>query len=206
MRLLWWEKKRCFVLLPRLSAVLSVFALYCDLIKAIKWAFSRNTLLTDPWEIPDLQCNTPPLPTSLETSNHEVSPHLFWFPVERCLQNSEKAVHGMVWILSGPGYVGHHMKSYMKYTLKNSPWSCTVMQIWSFSVMKFMLKCLRSCPNKIIESGRVVIYAAHYTCSNVDLNLILVAARTSGFIFQIIDSLMASRGVHLTWRDCIPKR
>ena len=51
---------------------------------------------------------------------------------------------------------------------------------------------------QIIESGRVVIYAAHYTCSNVDLNLILVAARTSGFIFQIIDSLMASRGVHLT--------
>lgn len=112
----------------------------------------------------------------------------------------------MVWILSGPGYVGHHMKSYMKYTLKNSPLSCTVMQIWSFSVMKFMLKCLRSCPNKIIESGRVVIYAAHYTCSNVDLNLILVAARTSGFIFQIVDSLMASRGVHLTWHDCIPKR
>ena len=112
----------------------------------------------------------------------------------------------MVWILSGTGYVGHHMKSYMKYTLKNSPLSCTVMQIWSFSVMKFMLKCLRSCPSKIIESGRVVIYAAHYTCSNVDLNLILVAARTSGFIFQIIDSLMASRGVHLTWHDCIPKR
>ena len=26
----------------------------------------------------------------------------------------------MVWILSGPGYVGHRMKSYMKYTLKNS--------------------------------------------------------------------------------------
>ena len=40
----------------------------------------------------------------------------------------------------------------------------------------------------------VFIYAAHYTCSNVDLNLILVVARTSGFIFQIIDSLMASRG------------
>ena len=69
-----------------------------------------------------------------------------------------------------------------------------------------MLKCLRSCPSKIIESGRVVIYAVHYTCSNVDLNFILVAARTSGFIFQIIDSLMASRGVHLTGRDCIPKR
>ena len=100
----------------------------------------------------------------------------------------------MVWILSGPGYVGHHMKSYMKYTLKNSLLSCTVMQKWSFSVMKFMLKCLRSCPSKIIESGRVVIYAAHYTCSNVDLNFILVAARTSGFIFQIVDSLMASRG------------
>ena len=89
------------------------------------------------------------------------------------------------------------MKSYMKYTLKNSLLSYTVMQKWSFSVIKFMLKCLRSCPSKIIESGRVVIYAAYYTCSNVDLNLILVAARTSGFIFQIIDSLMASRGY--TW-------
>ena len=72
--------------------------------------------------------------------------------------------------------------------------------------MKFMLKCLRSCPSKIIESGRVVIYAAHYTCSNVDLNLILVVVRTSEFIFPIIDSLMASREVHLTWHDCIPKR
>ena len=128
MRLLWWAKKKiwgCFDEKKKMfcsastvvSGVVS-FWFICDLIKAIKWAFSRSTLLTGPWEIPDLQCNTPPrLPTSLETSSHEVSPHLFWFSVERCLQNSEKAVHGMVWIFCGPGYVGHHIKSYMKCTL-----------------------------------------------------------------------------------------
>ena len=190
MRLLWWEKKNwwgCDVLFCFHGCQQCCqFLLYLQ----PDWGHKISVFKDTP----------------LENSNHEVSPHLFWFRVVRCLQNSEKAVHGMVWILSGPGYVGHHMKSYMKYTLKNSLLSCTVTQKWSFSVMKFMLKCLRSCPSKIIESGRVVIYAAHYTCSNVDLNLILVVARTSGFISQIIDSLMASRGVHLTWRDCIPKR
>ena len=32
-------------------------------------------------------------------------------------KKSKKAVCGMVWISSGPGCVGHHMKSYMKYRL-----------------------------------------------------------------------------------------
>ena len=79
-----------------------------------------------------------------------------------------------------------------------------VMQKWSVSVIKFMQKCLRNCSTKVTESGRVGIYAVHYTCGNVDLNLMLVAAMTSGFIFQIIDSLMytVSMGeldLDLTW-------
>ena len=53
-----------------------------------------------------------------------------------------------------------------------------------------MQKCLRNCSTKATESGRVGKYTVHYACGNVDLNLILVAAMTNGFIFQIIDSLM----------------
>ena len=45
-------------------------------------------------------------------------------------------------------------------------------------------------------------FTARYLCRNEDLNLILVAATTNGFLFQIVDSLMASIGVRLTWRDC----
>ena len=39
---------------------------------------------------------------------------------------------------------------------------------------------------------------AHYACRNVDLNLLLVAATTNRFSFQILDSLMESMGVRLT--------
>ena len=39
---------------------------------------------------------------------------------------------------------------------------------------------------------------AHYACRNADLNLLLVAATTNRFSFQIIDSLMESMGVRLT--------
>ena len=59
-----------------------------------------------------------------------------------------------------------------------------------FSVIKFMQKGLRNCSTKVTESGRFGKYTVHYTCGNVDLNLILVVAMTNGFICQIIDSLM----------------
>ena len=59
-----------------------------------------------------------------------------------------------------------------------------------FSVIKFMQKGVRNCSTKVTESGRFGKYTVHYTCGNVDLNLILVVAMTNGFIFQIIDSLM----------------
>ena len=39
---------------------------------------------------------------------------------------------------------------------------------------------------------------AHYACRNADLNLLLIAATTNRFSFQIIDSLMESMGVRLT--------
>lgn len=45
-------------------------------------------------------------------------------------------------------------------------------------------------------------FTAHYTCRNVNLNLILLAVTNNGLIFQIIDSLIESMGVRLTWCDC----
>ena len=41
-------------------------------------------------------------------------------------------------------------------------------------------------------------FTAHYACRNADLNV----AMTNGFICQIIDLLMESCGVYLTWLDC----
>ena len=64
-------------------------------------------------------------------------------------------------------------------------------------------KCLQSnsIHSKIFQSDRIQgryrkKYTAHYACRNADLNLMLVGATTNGFIFQIIDSLMESWGVH----------
>ena len=46
------------------------------------------------------------------------------------------------------------------------------------------------------------IFTAHYACRNADLNLTLVTGTTNAFIFQIINSLIESWGVHLTCPDC----
>ena len=46
------------------------------------------------------------------------------------------------------------------------------------------------------------IFAAHYACRNAALNLTPVTGTTNGFIFQIINSLIESWGVRLTWFDC----
>ena len=44
-------------------------------------------------------------------------------------------------------------------------------------------------------------FTAHYSCKNADLNLRLVALMSNRFIFQIIDSLMQSWRVRLTFLD-----
>ena len=46
------------------------------------------------------------------------------------------------------------------------------------------------------------IFTAHYACRNAALNLTPVTGTTNGFIFQIINSLIESWGVCLTWFDC----
>ena len=46
------------------------------------------------------------------------------------------------------------------------------------------------------------IFTAHYACRNAALNLTPVTGTTNGFIFQIINSLIESWGVRLTWFDC----
>ena len=60
--------------------------------------------------------------------------------------------------------------------------------------------------NQIQRSSRK-IFTAHYACRNAALNLTPVTGTTNGFIFQIINSLIESWGVRLTWFDCnlLPK-
>ena len=62
-------------------------------------------------------------------------------------------------------------------------------------------------PFKDFQSDQIqrtsrTVFAAHYACRNAALNLIPVTGTTNGFIFQIINSLMESWGVRLTWFDC----
>ena len=53
-----------------------------------------------------------------------------------------------------------------------------------------------------IQRSSRKIFTAHYACRNVALNLTPVTGTTNGFIFQIINSLIESWGVRLTWFDC----
>ena len=53
-----------------------------------------------------------------------------------------------------------------------------------------------------IQRSSRKIFTAHYACRNAALNLTPVTETTNGFIFQIINSLIESWGVRLTWFDC----
>ena len=53
-----------------------------------------------------------------------------------------------------------------------------------------------------IQRSSRKIFTAHYACRNAALNLTPVTGKTNGFIFQIINSLIESWGVRLTWFDC----
>ena len=55
--------------------------------------------------------------------------------------------------------------------------------------------------DQIQRSSRKIL-TAHYACRNAALNLTPVTGTTNGFIFQIINSLIESWGVRLTWLDC----
>ena len=52
-----------------------------------------------------------------------------------------------------------------------------------------------------IQRSSRKIFTAHYACRNAALNLTPVTGTTNGFIFQIINSLIESWGVRLTWVD-----
>ena len=43
-------------------------------------------------------------------------------------------------------------------------------------------------------------FTAHYACKNVEMNL--KSSITNGFNFRVINPLMKSWGVRLTWLDC----
>ena len=53
-----------------------------------------------------------------------------------------------------------------------------------------------------IQRSSRKIFTAHYPCRNAALNLTPVTGTTNGFIFRIINSLIESWGVRLTWFDC----
>ena len=53
-----------------------------------------------------------------------------------------------------------------------------------------------------IQTSSRKLFTAHFACSNSDLNLTLVTGTTNRLIFQIINSLIESWGVHLTCFDC----
>ena len=53
-----------------------------------------------------------------------------------------------------------------------------------------------------IQRSPCKIFTAHYACRNAALNLTPVTGTTNGFIFKIINSLIESWGVRLTWFDC----
>ena len=52
-----------------------------------------------------------------------------------------------------------------------------------------------------IQRSSHKIFTAHYACRNDALNLTPVTGTTNGFIFQIINLLLESWGVCLTWFD-----
>ena len=53
-----------------------------------------------------------------------------------------------------------------------------------------------------IQRSSRKIFTAHYACRNAALNLTPVTGTTNGFISEIINSLIESWGVRLTWFDC----
>ena len=55
-----------------------------------------------------------------------------------------------------------------------------------------------------IQRSAHKIFTAHYACRNAALNLTPVTGTNNGFIFQIINSLIESWWVCLTWFDCKP--
>ena len=55
-----------------------------------------------------------------------------------------------------------------------------------------------------IQRSSRKIFTAHYACRNAALNLTPVTGTNNGFIFQIINSLIESWWVCLTWFDCKP--
>ena len=53
-----------------------------------------------------------------------------------------------------------------------------------------------------IQRSSRKIFTAHYPCRNAALNLTPVTGTNNGFISEIINSLIESWGVRLTWFDC----
>ena len=87
---------------------------------------------------------------------------------------------------------------HMRFSYEISTSSVSLNLMWMSSKNFNSLKDFQS--DQIQTSSHKFI--AHYACSNSELNLTLVKGTTTGFIFQIINSLIESWGVRLTCFDC----
>ena len=75
-----------------------------------------------------------------------------------------------------------------KIVMKFLPTPFPCINIFDVKVFEPILPILNNCRDFIIAKK----FTAHYACMNADLNLILFATMTNGFIFQMIDSLIES--------------
>ena len=84
----------------------------------------------------------------------------------------------------------------MKFLPAQFPW------IWCECLWSNFINNLRDFQSDQIQRSSHKIFTAHYACRNAALNLTPVMGTTNGFIFQIINSVIESWGVRLTYFDC----
>ena len=89
-----------------------------------------------------------------------------------------------------------HMR--FSYEISTSSVSLNLMAIMSSK----NFNSLKDFQSDQIQTSSRKLFTAHYACSNFEFNLTLVMGMTTGFIFQIINSLIESWGVRLTCFDC----
>ena len=83
------------------------------------------------------------------------------------------------------------------YEISTSSVSLNLMQMSSKN-----FNSLKDFQSDQIQTSSRKLFTAHYACNNSELNLTQVTGTTTGFIFQIINSLIESWGVRLTCFDC----
>ena len=91
-----------------------------------------------------------------------------------------------------------------KFAFLHASWAVNILRellrIWSDRKSFNGLNFLQDIYIKLRETELVEISSLPRVCKNAEMNL--KSTTTNGFKFPIINSLMASWGVRLTWLDC----